>query len=139
VFHAAPADVVALGLAGPMLSAQAFEGGTALRLAPDEWLLLDVRPGFAPDIAHSLVDVSARTLATLLSGPRAAELLNSACPLDLDEAAFPVGACSRTLFGKVTVLLWRRDDGFRLDVARSFEPYTTGLLRQAAQDLAETG
>ena len=63
-------------------------------------------------------------------------LLNEGCPLDLDAAAFPPGRCTRTLFGKAEIVLWRRDvDAWRVEVARSFAPYLLALLREAAADL----
>ena len=55
--------------------------------------------------------------------------------MDLAASAFPVGRCTRTLFGKATVMLWRTgDDAFRLEVARSFAPYVAALLARAAAD-----
>jgi sarcosine oxidase subunit gamma len=92
--------------ARPLASAQA---GTraALWLGPDEWLLLapdeDPEPlGRAlqtalDDIPASLVDVSQRQIGLNLSGPLAARLLSSGCPLDLAPAAFPPGMVARTL------------------------------------------
>lgn len=118
----------------------------ALWLGPDEHLLL------APDkearaveesltsalagIAHSLVDVSQRQVAISVSGRGAPDLLNSGCPLDLDARAFPQGACTRTLFGKADVLLWRTGaDEFRVETGRSFAPYVTELLRVSMPDV----
>ena len=117
----------------------------ALWLGPDEQLLIatiaDAESVAAridtalAGIAHSLVDVSQRQLALQLSGPHAAAILNTGCPLDLDAGAFPVGACTRTLFGKADILLWRTGpDTFRVEVWRSFVPYVTELLQESARD-----
>ena len=42
-----------------------------------------------------------------VSGSRAAWAINAFCALDLHLAAFPVGMCTRTLFGKAEIILWR--------------------------------
>ncbi len=76
------------------MRAAAIEGGDALWLGPEEWLLL-LAPGTALDpaigTAGSLVDVSHRTLGFRLAGRDAAPLLNGGVPLDLGLPAFPVG------------------------------------------------
>ncbi len=117
----------------------------ALWLGPDEHLLL-AAPEDAQilaagleaamkDIAHSLVDVSQRQLAFQVSGPHATAILNAGCPLDLDAAAFPTGMCTRSLFGKSDIVLWRTGaDEFRLEVWRSFADYVSALLLEAARD-----
>lgn len=122
-------------------------GRTAFWLGPDEWLLQAV--GEDPAVlfdglgqalsgeAHSLVDVSHRSDAFALSGPKSAYVLNHGCPLDLSAAAFPVGMCTRTLIGKATVILSRPEpDMFHVDVWRSFAPYVWQLLDEARGELA---
>lgn len=113
----------------------------ALWLGPDEWLLL-APDGDAPtltadaaravgDRAASIVDVSHRTVAIEVRGPRAGDTLNAFCALDLNPRAFPTGMCTRTVFGKSEIVLWRTDgDTFRIDVARSFVPYVLDCLEQ---------
>ena len=119
----------------------------ALWLGPDEYLLLDFGGG-APaaevaagleealgDLAHSLVDVSHRQFGIELSGPFAATILSGACPLDLDLAAFPVGMCTRTVFAKADITLWRTGaDEFHVEVWRSFSGYVTGVMREIAAE-----
>jgi sarcosine oxidase, subunit gamma len=103
----------------------------ALWLGPDEWLVL------APhleDVAGT-VDVSHRQITLIIEGPHAAAMLNGACPLDLHPSAFPVGMCTRTVFAKAEIVLWRTDEQrFHLEVARSFAPYVYELLREIAAD-----
>jgi sarcosine oxidase, subunit gamma len=118
-------------------------GRTALWLGPDEWLVIDEgESGLMTAAAnsgalHSAADVSHRNTAILVSGPGAATAINSGCPQDLSLDAFPIGACSRTLFGKVEVVLLRtRDDAFRMEVWRSFSDYAFGLLAEGARDAA---
>lgn len=120
-------------------------GRVALRLGPDEVLLIvPVVEGPAVSEAieaataaepHSLVDISDRHLGFVLEGPRAADLLNSGCPLDLGEQAFPVGMATRTLFHKAEIMLWRMAPGvFRVETGRSFAPYVQSQLEIAAKD-----
>ncbi|TDK39432.1 sarcosine oxidase subunit gamma family protein [Rhizobium deserti] len=118
-------------------------GRTALWLGPDEWLVIDEDHGgllqAATDsgVLHSATDVSHRNTAILVSGPGAAAAINGGCPQDLSLAVFPVGACSRTLFGKVEIVLLRTaEDAFRVEVWRSFSDYAFGLLAAGAQDAA---
>ena len=140
---------VAFGVALPTAPMRAHGEAhrAALWLGPDEWLLL------APDgegstvgavlaeavagQAASLVDVSHRQVGLVVTGPRAAELLNAGCPLDLDLTAFPVGMCTRTILAKVEITLWRTaDDAFRIEIARSLAPYVVDFLREATFGVA---
>lgn len=138
----------ALGVALPRQACRAAEAGprAALWLGPDEWLLLapegETAPLFAAiedalgAVPHALVDVSHRQVGFAVAGRRAADLINSGCPLDLDPSAFPVGMCTRTLLAKCDVALWRRGpDAFRLEVNRSFADYLAGYLRVAERGL----
>jgi sarcosine oxidase, subunit gamma len=125
-----------------------FQGTRAtLWLGPDEFLLLDLaaesaQPTAAVEralesamggTAHALVDVSHRQFALAISGPHAELILRAACPLDLDLGEFPIGMCTRTVFAKAEVVLWRtRADEFHLEAWRSYSGYVGGLLREIA-------
>ncbi len=86
-------------------------------------------------LPHALVDVSHRQSAIELRGRCAVAMLNTGCPLDLDLAAAPIGFCTRTVFAKAEIVLWRRDEScFQLQAWRSYLPYVTGLLALAAQE-----
>ena len=125
-------------------SAAVLGDRTALWLGPDEWLLMANPADLSTLGKHlrsqiagrgSLVDVSHRNVGLVVAGPGAAELLNAGCPLDLDAKAFPVGMCTRTLFAKAEVILWRTTaEAFRIEVWRSFAPYVVGMLREASRD-----
>lgn len=115
----------------------------ALWLGPDEWLVIDMAGGdLIADCAraralHSAVDVSHRNTAILVAGGGAEDTLSAGCPQDLSPAAFPVGACSRTVLGKVEVVIWRAGEtAFRLECWRSFSDYAFALLEEAARDIA---
>ncbi len=135
--------------AGLHLTTQACRAVTqgeraALWLGPDEWLLIApereraaLEGSLATALArlpHSLVDVSHRQSACVLRGPHAVTLLSAGCPLDLDESAFPVGMCTRTMLAKAEVVLWRTAvEVFRLEVWRSFVAYVSLFLAEAAR------
>lgn len=121
----------ALGLSLPRSACRAAStnGIDALWLGPDEFLLLANHPL----TAEGLIDISHRQAGLEISGPHAATALNTGCPLDLHPSVFPTGACTRTLFGKAEIVLWRiLPHRFHVETARSLLPYVVGLLREAA-------
>jgi sarcosine oxidase subunit gamma len=135
----------AFGVALPEvpLRAEAVGPRAALWLGPDEWLLLaedaldiaalEAARGGAP---ASIVELSAGRDGFALEGGAAPLLLAEGCPLDLDEPAFPPGACTRTLFGKVEVVLWRRGAmRWHIETARSLAPHLGAHLAEALADL----
>jgi sarcosine oxidase subunit gamma len=148
VLQVAPEVAARIGALGPWRIDLAInrsagrEGLISARLGPDEWLLLSAEPASAGiQVAtetlgaafHSLVEVSARDVGLIVSGPGAREMINSGCPLDLDDAAFPVGAASRTLLAKAEIVLIRLDGphAYRLEARRSFGPYVRAFLEAA--------
>jgi sarcosine oxidase, subunit gamma len=139
----------AFGVELPATACRAASGAgrAALWLGPDEHLLIAPEADAATVAAalgaalaalpHALVDVSHRQVAFALQGPHAAWLLAHGCPLDLDRAAFPVGMCTRTMFVKSEILLWRTaEDAFRVEVWRSFADYVVALLAETALELS---
>jgi sarcosine oxidase subunit gamma len=147
--RAPEASVIALssvlGLAlptSPKTSAQSG-GRTALWLGPDEWLVIAegtvdlVALAGTAGVLHSATDISHRNIGIIVSGPDVEACLSAGCPQDLSLGVFPVGACSRTLFGKVEIVLLRLDaETFRVECWRSFSEYVFGLLAEAAEDAA---
>jgi sarcosine oxidase subunit gamma len=132
----------AFGISLPEVACRAHAGGerAALWLGPEEHLLLapptEARTletqldGALQGLAHSLVDVSQRQVALAVGGPRARDLLESGCPLDLDAERFAINACARTLLAKAEVVLWRRGaEEYHLEVARSFADYVLEWMR----------
>jgi sarcosine oxidase subunit gamma len=112
----------------------------ALWLGPDEWLVIADQgtdlPATLP--TASIVDVSQAFTGIAVSGPRATWTINAFCALDLHIAAFPVGMCTRTLFGKAQIILWRLDvEVFRIEVARSIAPYVWDLLEEARREFLD--
>ncbi|RUV32374.1 MAG: sarcosine oxidase subunit gamma family protein [Mesorhizobium sp.] len=135
----------ALGVTLPQKpkTSAAKAGRTALWLGPDEWLVID-EVGKDPladcaevTVLHSAVGISHRNVAISITGPAAAATINSGCPQDLSLDAFPVGAASRTILGKVEIVLLRTaSDAFRVECWRSFSDYVFTFLSEAARDAA---
>jgi sarcosine oxidase, subunit gamma len=137
----------ALGLAPNATPCRAVRSGSraALWLGPDERLLIgpageagqtvEILEHALAGMAHSLVEVSHALVAFEISGSRAAQTLNAGCPLNLDPASFPLDMCTRTVFAKAQIVLWRTDpEVFHVETARSFAPYVTKLLALAASE-----
>ncbi|TIR30090.1 MAG: sarcosine oxidase subunit gamma family protein [Mesorhizobium sp.] len=135
----------ALGVTLPQKpkTSAAKAGRTALWLGPDEWLVID-EVGKDPladcaevTVLHSAVGISHRNVAISITGPAAAATINSGCPQDLSLDAFPVGAASRTILGKIEIVLLRTaSDAFRVECWRSFSDYVFTFLSEAARDAA---
>jgi sarcosine oxidase subunit gamma len=136
----------ALGLdfTAPINRAVTSGDRTALRLGPDEWLVLAPAADAAipgalgaglADRLFSLVDVSHRQTGIRLAGPHAGAMINALCPLDLGSAAFPVGMATRTIFAKADIVLWRTGIAeFHLEIWRSFAPYVVSLLHEIGRE-----
>ena len=133
----------ALGVALPTRpkASSSQNGITALWLGPDEWLLIGpegtdfVALAATANVFHAAVDISHRNIGILVSGSGARAAINSACPHDLTEASFPVGACTRTVFGKMEIVLYREsEETWRVECWRSFADYCFGMLAEGAAD-----
>jgi sarcosine oxidase, subunit gamma len=98
-----------------------MEGGLAC-LGPDEWLLrTPLGTGLTTNNAApiAVIDVSERAVCLIVEGPRAVEIMQSGCPLDLDT--FAIGRATRTIFETVEIILIRESDTcFHVEVWRSF-------------------
>ena len=145
--EAVPTIGDAFGLALPTEACTSTSNGSraALWLGPDEWMLIAPEgemPALAAWMADaigetpaSIVDVSDRNIGVEVKGVKAAEAINGFCPLDLDPGAFPVGMCTRTVFGKAEIVLLRTaSDVFRIEVWRSFAPYVVGCLKETMRE-----
>jgi sarcosine oxidase, subunit gamma len=131
----------ALGVTLPVKPKSSESKGTrtALWLGPDEWLIIDSAKNPMDDAAkakvlHSSVDVSHRNTAIIVLGAAAEATISAGCPQNLSQAAFPVGACSRTIFGKVEIVVLRTGaQAFRVECWRSFSDYVMTFLTDAAR------
>lgn len=135
----------ALGVTLPRAPKTSASKGTrtAMWLGPDEWLLFDVEGstlladcGKAKAL-HSAVGISHRNVAFSIEGEGAEATISAGCPQDLSLGVFPVGACSRTILGKIEIVLLRTgDNAFRVECWRSFSDYAFAFLADAARDAA---
>jgi len=139
----------AFGVALPREACRAAvaEDRAALWLGPDEWLLFAAERD-AEAIAgalvtalggthHSLVDVGHRSCGFTVHGAQAATLINHGCPLDLSPASFAIGMCTRTLFEKAEIILWRTaEQTYHLEIERSYAPYVWNMLIEAREEFA---
>jgi len=133
----------ALGLELPLdpkTSAGTLPGRLAAWLGPDEWLVIDETGDPLADLGkakvlHSAVDVSHRNTAILVSGKGARATLESGCPQNLGDTVFPIGAASRTVMGKIEVVIIRTGEtDFRVECWRSFSTYAFDFLSVSARD-----
>ena len=120
-----------------------------LWLGPDEWLVVGPPDGETALEAQlhdalgdhvgrvAIVDVSANRTTLELRGPRARELLEFGCPIDLHPRAFGPGRCAQTLLARANVLIWHvadePEDTWRLFVRPSFAAYVAAWLADAAE------
>jgi sarcosine oxidase subunit gamma len=150
--RSAAASVWGVAFADQSCRAMVQGARATLWLGPDEYLLLGGINGLEVageesqaaagalelalrDKPHALVDISHRQFALEVSGAHAATILNGGCPLDLDLSEFPIGMCTRTVFAKADIVLWRtREDAFHVEVWRSFGGYVSGLLYEIAME-----
>ena len=135
----------ALGIVLPVKPKTSVTKGTrtACWLGPDEWLILDdagkdlVGECAKSKVLHSAVDISQRNTAAIVTGANAEGTISAGCPQNLSDTAFPVGAVSRTLLGKVEVIIHRTGaQTFRVECWRSFADYVFTYLSDAARDSA---
>jgi sarcosine oxidase subunit gamma len=119
---------------------------SALWIGPTSWLL--VAQGASPlvDFAAkrdalnaeggALFDLTASRVAWTVSGPHAASVLASGCPLDLHPRTFPAGSCAQSVLWHLDALIAKRDEvpTFTVMVARSLaRDAWHGLCESAAQ------
>lgn len=142
-FLEAVRDTLGAGL--PLRPNTVSEGGGYVLwwLGPDEWLAQsaepmparldrDLRTRFGALFATT-VDVSSGYTTLCLSGPRATDVLNKGCPLDLHPRVFGPGQCAQSHFFKTAIALRRLDgDEWHLIVRRSFADYALRMLVDAA-------
>jgi sarcosine oxidase, subunit gamma len=115
-------------------------------LGPDEWLIT-APEGAVPElptrIARALaerraavIDLSASRAIIEIAGPRARELLEKGCGLDLHPRAFEPGQCVQTLFARLPVIIDQlgAEPLYRLYVPRSSAQWLSEWLIDAAEE-----
>ena len=101
--------------------------GMAIKLGPEEWLLIGAVTGDGAGHPVSITEITERQVGITLQGPRAAEILMSGCPLDLERMA--VGRGTRTIYETVEIVVIKRGAAqFHIEVWRSFAPWLWAAL-----------
>lgn len=121
-------------------------------LGPDEWLVVTKPEGaertmsalwknLKVDGLHASVTDSTQARTCIeISGPRAREVLQKGCALDLHPSKFGPGQCAQTIVSKVGVMLIHTatarngDPTFELYALRSFSTYLWTWLEDASQE-----
>jgi heterotetrameric sarcosine oxidase gamma subunit len=122
----------AVGIALPLVPNRVAvdHGFSVAWTAPGAWLALgertacaalaDASAGFAQNGAMLVTWVSSGLCALEATGNRAAELLETGCPLDLQGGAVGEGGCASSLFDQIPIFLQRPagSNGYTLVVER---------------------
>ncbi|MBO6946879.1 MAG: hypothetical protein JJ855_02775 [Rhodospirillales bacterium] len=121
-------------------------------LGPDEWLVITKPEGaeramnalwknLKVDGLHASVTDSTHARTCIeISGPRAREVLQKGCALDLHPSKFAPGQCAQTIVSKVGVMLIHTatarngDPTYELYALRSFSTYLWTWLEDASQE-----
>ena len=89
---------------------------------------------------HMAVDVSDARAVLGISGPGAQELMAKGAPLDVSDAAFPVGTARRTHFAEIAVGIWRREpEVWQMMCFQSYAPHLFAWLVASAGEEAKVG
>ena len=145
-FMTAAAETLGAPLPAVPNTTSACEQVLVLWLAPDEWLVRlaasDVeaqRAALARDLVDcraAVLDVSDRDRVLRISGEAARDVLAAGCPLDLHPRVFRPGACARSHYLKIPVLIHRIGEGSIFDVGtpRSYADDLWVLLLDAGSE-----
>ena len=144
----APVPAYLAGLPLPLEPNRAASMRTVrvLWLGPDEWLVtapvgavpeLPTRIARATaDLRAAVTDLSASRTIVEIAGPRARDLLQKGCGLDLHPRAFGPGQCAQTLFARLPVIIDQLSaaPSYRLYVRRSSARWLCDWLIDAAEE-----
>lgn len=144
-FLEAVRDIVGVDL--PLEPNTIIEGAqrTTIWLGPNEWYVVTLA-GMERELVARLEealagrhfavnDVTGNYTTIVLAGPRAREVLEKGCTLDLHPRAFTSGQCAQTLLAHAGMLVRPQGDGsFELVVRRSFADYVFVWLEDAAEE-----
>lgn len=115
---------------------------SCLALGPDWWLLVEADTSLINNLQQalkdefvSLVDVSSQRTCIEVSGPWAKSVLQHAWEQDLDEIAFPVGACSQGLMARCPIIIHKTaSKTYQLYVRSSFAVHLYKFLVDASTE-----
>jgi heterotetrameric sarcosine oxidase gamma subunit len=116
---------------GPCLAAAGAKGAL-LRIEPLKWWVYGAPAPALKPAEGATLDLSHARTHVRVAGPQAAACLNRLIPLDLREAAFPIGSVGSTALHHVGVTLWRSRDGYELFLPRGFALSLWEILTETA-------
>lgn len=126
-------------LPAPLKSAEG-DGIRAVWTAPGQWLAfgdagLVQRLASSLGGAASLIELTGARTVIGVSGPRGRDALQKLLPIDLADAAFPIGAAASTIGAWLTVLVWRAGpDAYEATTYRSFGLALWKVIGHAAEE-----
>lgn len=137
------ANVLGAPLPGPN-GWVAAGGARILWQAFDEWLVLtgdgrqsalaaSLREALS-GVHYALTDVSDLRTAFELRGPRARDVLQKGCAVDLHPRAFGPDSCVTAALARVRVTLTQVEDAYEILVERSYGAYLRDWLNDAAAE-----
>lgn len=141
----------AVGLDVPAPLNAAFDGPKgAVWMSRDELLLFtaydqagEMVEGLEAALAgvhHMAIDVSDARAVIALEGAAVREVLAKGAPVDLSEAACPVGTARRSHIGGVAVAFWpRTEQAWEIVCLRSFARHLFDWLTRTSRDGSEVG
>ena len=108
--------------------------GSLLRIEPLKWWLFGTAAGALEAEQGAVLDISHSRTHIRITGEQVVTLLNRHLPLDLREAAFPIGSIASTALHHVGVTLWHSEEGYELFLPRGFAlSLWEGLVESAEQ------
>ena len=128
----------ALGLGLPTANSFVAQGDLACHwFGLDSYLLVGARPPEGMQAQAALVDQSDAWAGVTLSGSRVPDVLARLVPVDLSDAAFPVGGAVRTLVGHMNAAVSRpAPQVWQVMVFRSMARTLVHELETAARQVA---
>lgn len=138
----------ALGLPLPVAACSSIANAhyRVVWVGPDDWFVisaggeqgsLEQRLRTALSGQHySVTDVSSGYFMVTLAGDQARDVLAQGCPLDLHPRVFQPGQSAGTVFFRVGIYLWQRDNvpTFEMLVRRSFIDHFWQLINHCTLD-----
>ncbi|MFN0262727.1 sarcosine oxidase subunit gamma [Tepidamorphus sp. 3E244] len=151
VFSKAVKSATGVALPEDACSVSSAGDTSILWLGPDEWLvvapdaedsdLLSKLESGLETVSSAVVDLTGNRTVIELSGPRARDVLEKGCRLDLHPDAFPVGRVAGTLMAHTQLFLEKlsgEPETFRLYVRASFARHMAEWLLDAMAEFTES-
>ncbi|HJP06902.1 MAG: sarcosine oxidase subunit gamma [Proteobacteria bacterium] len=107
--------------------------GSALRVEPLKWWILDTPIPALPAETGATLDLSHSRSRIRVQGSEAATCLNRLAPIDLRDGSFAVGQVASSGIHHVGVTIWRSAAGYELFLPRGFALSLWEILTETAE------